>query len=276
LRAHSRRAKLVSSLTHRWILNNGGFLQTLFSSKQLDSRIYPATLTGEMILYPEQNSGSYFELQQRNTQLYQWSQTLHLHPMQILGTHLPTSGYSWSHSSYQGQVGNFPIQVLHEDYTLSSSINYPAPIASQATADDFAFFAQDNWQIHPRFTMDLGLRLDHDSLSADRVNAAPRIGFVFAPTRDNRTAIRGGFGVFYDKIPLNVSVFDRFPAQTITASRPTASQSSATPPPFRISLPARCTSPTALAGRCSLTANCTPICSCAWDTKSVTPSTNSM
>jgi alkylhydroperoxidase family enzyme len=75
---------------------------------------------------------------------------------------------------------------------------------------------QDNWQVHPRLTIDLGLRLDHDSLSADVANVAPRIGFVFAPTRDNRTAIRGGFGVFFDKIPMNVAIFTKFPAQTIT------------------------------------------------------------
>jgi hypothetical protein len=74
---------------------------------------------------------------------------------------------------------------------------------------------QDNWQIRPRFTIDLGMRLDRDNLSAETINVAPRVGFVFAPTRDNRTAIRGGFGVFFDKIPINISVFRDFPAQTI-------------------------------------------------------------
>jgi hypothetical protein len=68
--------------------------------------------------------------------------------------------------------------------------------------------------------LDLGLRMDHDSLSSQQLNIAPRIGFVFAPTRDNRTAIRGGFGLFYDKIPINVAVFDRFPAQTVTDYAP--------------------------------------------------------
>ncbi len=67
-------------------------------------------------------------------------------------------------------------------------------IASQATKSEFAFFVQDNWQVHPRLTLDLGLRLDHDSLSSQAANVAPRMGFVFAPTRDGRTAIRGGVG----------------------------------------------------------------------------------
>ncbi len=48
------------------------------------------------------------------------------------------------------------------------------------------------------------------------MNVAPRLGFVFAPTKDGRTAIRGGIGLFYDKIPFNVAVFTKYPAQTIT------------------------------------------------------------
>lgn len=214
--ANDRERDYFGSLTHRWILANGGFLQSLFAAKQLDSHIYPATTTAEMILAPEQNAGSYFEQQQRNTQLYQWSQTLHLRPIERAGRHLLTIGYSYAYSAYDGRITNYPIQVLRQDGTRSSSISYQGALPSQATKNELAFFVQDGWQIRPRLTVDLGLRLDHDSLSGEFVNPAPRIGFVFAPTRDNRTAIRGGFGVFFDKIPINVAIFNRFPAQTIT------------------------------------------------------------
>jgi hypothetical protein len=215
--ADYRQRGFFTSATHRWLLVNGGFVQSLFSVKQLDSRVFPASmLAGEMVFFPEQNSGSYFERQERNTQLYQWSQILHLRPLQSAGRHLLTFGYSYAHSSYEGEVMNFPVEVQRQDRTLSSTISYGSALAAQAAKNEFAFFAQDNWQIHPRLTLDVGLRLDSDSLSAEPANVAPRIGFVFAPTRDNRTAIRGGFGVFFDKIPLNVAVFSRFPVQTIT------------------------------------------------------------
>jgi len=205
-----------ASATHRWILMSGGFVQSLFAAKRLDAHVFPARdLTEEMVLFPEQNSGSFFEQQDRRTRLYQWSQTLHLWPLQSAGRHLLTLGYSYARSTYQGQVANLPVKVLRADSTLSGEITYDAPLASRATKNEFAFFAQDNWQIRPRFTVDLGVRFDRDNLSAEPVNIAPRIGFVLAPTRDNRTAIRGGFGVFFDKIPINVSVFRDFPAQTI-------------------------------------------------------------
>jgi Carboxypeptidase regulatory-like domain/TonB dependent receptor-like, beta-barrel len=205
-----------TSATHRWILASGGFLQSMFAAKRLDAQVFPARdVAGEMVLFPEQNWGSFFQQQDRRTRLYQWSQTLHLRPLQSAGRHLLTFGYSYARSTYQGQVGNLPVNVLREDGTVSSQITYDPPLASQATKNELSFFVQDNWQIRPRFTVDLGARFDHDSLSAEALNVAPRVGFVFAPTRDNRTAIRGGFGVFFDKIPINVSVFRDFPAQTI-------------------------------------------------------------
>ena len=64
--------------------------------------------------------------------------------------------------------------------------------------------------------LDLGVRLDSDSLSAESANISPPAGFVFVPSHDNRTAIRGGLGVFYDKIPLNIPIFPLLPAQTFT------------------------------------------------------------
>jgi Carboxypeptidase regulatory-like domain/TonB dependent receptor/TonB-dependent Receptor Plug Domain len=216
--ADYRQRGFFASATHRWIMASGGFVQTLFAVKRLDAKVFPAReVAGEMTLSPEQNSGTFFEQQDRRTRLYQWSQTLHLPPKQSAGRHLLTFGYSYARSTYDGGISNQAVRVLREDGTLSSSIAYQTNhIDSSASTDGVAFFAQDNWQIHPRFTLDLGVRLDYDSLSAERLNLAPRAGFVFVPTRDNRSAIRGGFGVFFDKIPINVRIFPEFPAQTIT------------------------------------------------------------
>jgi hypothetical protein len=206
-----------ASVTERWILSGGGFLQSLFSAKRLDVHISPADpAVGEMVLFPEQNSGSFFEQQRRRTRLYQWSETLHLRPMQGAGRHLLTFGSSFTYSSYRGNVSDLPVRILREDKSLASRIIADNTPASSANAKEMAIFVQDNWQVGSQLTLDLGLRLDHDSLSAETLDAAPRIGFVFAPTRDNRTAIRGGFGVFFDKIPFNVALFRAFPAQTIT------------------------------------------------------------
>jgi hypothetical protein len=216
--ADSHQRGFFTSVSDRWILSNGGFVQSLFSIKQLNLHVFPAeTAPGVMTLYPEQNSGSFFESERRFTWLFQWTQALHLRPVEFHGRHLFTIGYNFSRATYHGTFSNLPVNVLREDHTVAELISYPRlPSPSDMAKNNIGFFLQDNWQLHPRFTLELGLRLDRDSRSAESLNAAPRIGFVFAPTKGNRTAIRGGVGLFYDKIPLNVALFSSFPAQTIT------------------------------------------------------------
>jgi hypothetical protein len=206
-----------ASATYRWILANGGFVQSLFSAKRLDAHVLPASAApGQMTLFPEQNSGTYFEDQDRRTRLYQWSQTFHVRPFEVAGRHLVAVGYSYARSMYSGAVTNSPVTVLREDQSLTSRITYEPTVTSDTAKNELALFAQDNWQIHPRLALDVGVRLDTDSLAAETADVAPRIGFVCAPTDDNRTAIRGGFGLFFDKIPINTALFPKFPAQTIT------------------------------------------------------------
>jgi Carboxypeptidase regulatory-like domain/TonB-dependent Receptor Plug Domain/TonB dependent receptor len=214
--ANYRQRGFFSSVSDSWILNNGGFVQSLFSAKRFDSRVFPAnSQLGFMTLCPEQNSGSFFESQRRDTWLFQWSQGLHLRPLNLRGRHVVTLGYAFSHSTFAGVIADLPVSVLREDQTLATQITYGSENALNIGNNNVAIFVQDNWQLHPRFTLDLGLRLEHDGV-AESFNVAPRMGFVFAPTRNNRNAIRGGIGLFYDKIPLNIAVFPALPAQTLT------------------------------------------------------------
>jgi len=215
--ANYHQRTFFTSVTDRWILSNGGFVQSLFSAKRLDVHVFPADASvGEMSLFPEQNSGSFFETQRRRTRLYQWSQSLHLRPMEFKGRHLLTLGYAYTYSSDGNVVGNLPVNVLREDQSLASRIVYGDALAGDKSSNEIATFAQDNWQLTRWFALDLGVRLDHDSLATGSLTAAPRIGFVFSPTHDHRTAIRGGVGLFYDKIPFNVALFRAFPAQAVT------------------------------------------------------------
>ena len=64
-------------------------------------------------------------------------------------------------------------------------------------------FAQDEWKPLRNLTLNFGLRYDlqflPDPIKTDRNNIAPRFGFAFSP--DEKTVLRGGFGIYYDRIP---------------------------------------------------------------------------
>ena len=69
-------------------------------------------------------------------------------------------------------------------------------------------FVQDEWRIHPRLTLNAGLRYDlqflPDPIQTNTDNLAPRMGIVYAPG-DRKTIVRASFGLFYDRIPLRAT-----------------------------------------------------------------------
>ncbi|MBL8233770.1 MAG: TonB-dependent receptor [Bryobacterales bacterium] len=63
----------------------------------------------------------------------------------------------------------------------------------------WAGFVQDTWRVTSRLTLNLGLRYDYQSLLDDYNNFGPRFAFVWNPKGDEKTIIRGGYGLYYDQ-----------------------------------------------------------------------------
>ncbi len=78
----------------------------------------------------------------------------------------------------------------------------------------FTFYLQDSWRALSNLTVNLGLRYDNQQIfSGDgtrQINLtgswAPRIGFSWDPTRDNRTKVFGSFGYFYEQVPMDLVI----------------------------------------------------------------------
>ncbi len=114
--------------------------------------------------------------------------------------------------------------------------------------DQLAFYVQDDWKATRRLTLNLGLRWDANigNLPAQDQNRTilllkqlnhpmaraltsddsklrretpswtefqPRVGFAWDPSGDGKTVIRGGYGMFYDQIFQNLSLFSAVQSQ---------------------------------------------------------------
>ncbi len=62
------------------------------------------------------------------------------------------------------------------------------------------FYVNDDWQLSPAATVSLGLRYDWSNYFHDHDNFAPRGSFALKPGGSGSTIIRGGAGLFYDKV----------------------------------------------------------------------------
>jgi len=66
-----------------------------------------------------------------------------------------------------------------------------------------AFFAQDDWRLGDKLTVNLGLRWEYDSEFEAKDNFAPRIGVSWSVTP--KTMVRANFGIYYDQFRLGLA-----------------------------------------------------------------------
>jgi len=90
------------------------------------------------------------------------------------------------------------------------------PTAFKLTTVDFGFFAQDDWRLTPRLTLNLGLRWEYEKMPSpqipnpalpassvfpdDKNNFGPRVGIAWDLTGHGKSVVRGGYGIYYGRI----------------------------------------------------------------------------
>jgi hypothetical protein len=99
------------------------------------------------------------------------------------------------------------LQAFNLGLAQSYQQGFGDPIV-RATHPLYSVFAQDTWNPVPGLTLNLGVRYERDNrrspLPTDTNNIAPRFGFSWAPGKDRKTIIRGGYGIFYAPIDFQI------------------------------------------------------------------------
>ncbi|MFQ5817077.1 MAG: TonB-dependent receptor domain-containing protein [Terriglobia bacterium] len=214
--ANYRQAGWFLGVRDRLLLSNQSLLESSFSVKDFDARIFPAMVNGgEFILRPERAFGEFFNTQVRDTRAYEWLEVYNFPETHWRGTHYWKLGLNLTHQRFSGLHASRPVRIERGDATLAERIEFVGPTALQRNKTEFTLFAQDKWNPTRRFTLNLGLRYDRDTLAQQHL-LAPRFGFAYLLTDDNQTVLRGGAGLFYDKVPLNVATFEQLQQRVVT------------------------------------------------------------
>jgi len=153
----------------------------------------------------------------------------------IMGRHTFKAGVDINHNS----IENYFAGNVRGSYTFNSYADFfannpasfiqafPGPgtpgFTTKPNFTELGFYAQDEFRVNTRLTLDLGIRydlalltkppvknpdpqlaafgLDTSVLNNDTNNAGPRFGFAYKPLVSDRLVVRGGYGLFYGRTP---------------------------------------------------------------------------
>jgi outer membrane receptor protein involved in Fe transport len=128
---------------------------------------------------------------------------------------------SYTFPSYQAFANNFNTSLAPTATAYSQAFAGEGTSGGTTFPDssDYAVYAQDDWRVTPKLTLNLGVRYDYQKLACPPVqntdplllnngldtsrcpkdgnNFAPRVGFSYA--FDDKTVLRGGYGIFYGR-----------------------------------------------------------------------------
>ncbi|UWZ85195.1 ATP-binding protein [Occallatibacter riparius] len=201
-------------LQHRYITDSSDLLTSQVSIQQFDADLRPNSIAPYQMLV-ETTKGGFFNTQDRNTTRTEWAELYHSHPHHFLGSHELDAGATFARSSYDGRQEFRSVQVVGRDNYALERIDFGPTSNISVHQNEVAWFAGDKWSVSDRLAVDLGIRLDWDSVTGS-VNAAPRAGFTLSLTGDGKTVLKGGAGFFYDRVPLNIPAFRDLPNRTVT------------------------------------------------------------
>ena len=203
----------TATVTHRWSLG-GGLLQSTLAETSVSSDVRPQAYSELMTLQPTGNSGNYFSQESRNSSRYEWIENYTVKPLHFAGEHTFQIGSIVSNSENTGQFYARPVQIQNTNGQPLQRIDFIGGKPFDLSDLEPAFFVQDHWVLNSHLAVDTGVRYEAQSITST-TRTAPRGGFLWSPDT-GRTVIRGGIGIFYDSVPLDIYAFNSYPSQRIT------------------------------------------------------------
>ena len=185
------------SFSEQAVFKNTSFLVSAFSYKTSDIEVLPQGSL-PLTLMPQINRGNYFANTSRRTGRLQFQEDYYFKTFEFGGKHSPKIGIEFDRTNLKAQFRYNTIFLRRVDDTLAQRIDFTAPGQFDYDYSEASAYFQDRLVVNSKLTLDMGVRFDYDGVNGGK-NVAPRFSFLFLPLKNDRTVVRGGIGLFYDR-----------------------------------------------------------------------------
>jgi Carboxypeptidase regulatory-like domain len=211
---------------HRYFARENSALISQFSYKTYDVDLNPQSDETYRLLI-DTTEGGFFNQQRRRTDRYESVESYQFAPRQLLGSHQMKVGWDYAHSELNGVEAFRPVELVGASSTVIERIDFSKPSAFEVNQNETAFYSADQWTVSSRLSFNYGVRVDSDTITSS-IHFAPRAGVLLSLTGDGKTLLKGGAGIFYDRVPLMLPKFAELPGRTVMVIGPGGQVSSST------------------------------------------------
>jgi hypothetical protein len=199
----------------RIAINNDAVVETTLSGRWFEVNVNtPDPNPAPMVFAPQTQSGRFFNDQEREVASHQWVEALSLSHHLGPGHHVSKIGFDLQQSRFQGFSASRPVEIRRLDGSLAERTVFGGRTEQDVSGVEFAIFAQDRWHVGSRVTFELGVRMDRDQI-VEKVNWSPRAGVGISVLPEGRGILRGGYGNFVQRTPLNIGAFPSYESRTV-------------------------------------------------------------
>ncbi|MGE3190549.1 MAG: TonB-dependent receptor, partial [Vicinamibacterales bacterium] len=191
----------------RHVMGTRSFWEFHVSAAGFAAEVAPQA-DGDLVLAPDGNLGRYFSRATRDARRLEMSSAYTFTPELDAGRHVIKFGGGLTHGWFDSRIDSRPVHILDANGRELERIVFGSAVSLEAAKTETFAYAQDQWEIDARLTLDYGLRYDLDSTS-DRHRVAPRAGFAWQAPGTGGAVVRGGAGLFTGRINLNQTAFDQ-------------------------------------------------------------------
>jgi len=211
---------------HRYFARENTALVSQFSYKTYDADLNPQSDEPYRLLI-DTTEGGFFNQQRRRTTRYESVESYQFAPRQLLGSHQMKVGWDYAHSELAGVEAFRSAELVGASSDVIERIDFSKPSAFEVNQNETAFYSADQWTVTTRLSFSYGVRVDSDTITSS-VHFEPRAGVLLSLTGDGKTLLKGGAGIFYDRVPLMLPPFAELPGRTVTLIGPGGQVSSST------------------------------------------------